>query len=69
MSDAFVGIDIGKFKFDVAVLTGTGTAKHRAFSNDQEGFEKLIAWLVSKGIEGPHFCMEATGRYGEKLAY
>ena len=45
MTDAFVGIDIGKFKFDVAVLSLQRRAKHRAFSNDQEGFDKLIAWL------------------------
>jgi transposase len=69
MSDAFVGIDIGKFKFDVAVLSPQIRTKHRAFSNDQEGFEKLVAWLESLGVDKPHFCMEATGRYGEQLAY
>lgn len=69
MSDAFVGIDIGKFKFDVAVLSKHTSTKHRAFSNDQEGFEKMIAWLESLGVVEPHLCMEATGRYGEELAY
>lgn len=69
MTDAFVGIDIGKFKFDVAVLSPQSRAKHRAFSNDLEGFAKLIAWLDSLGVDEPHFCMEATGRYGEQLAY
>ena len=69
MTDAFVGIDIGKFKFDVAVLSPQRRAKHRAFSNDQEGFDKLIAWLESLGVVEPHLCMEATGRYGEELAY
>ncbi|MBX9689936.1 MAG: transposase [Candidatus Obscuribacterales bacterium] len=70
MIDGFVGIDIGKFKFDVAVLSKHTTTKHRAFTNDQEGFEKLVAWLESDlSVFAAHFCMEATGRYGEQLAY
>ena len=70
MIDGFVGIDIGKFKFDVAVIPKNKTAKHRAFSNDRAGFEKLLAWLTEEtAVHAPHFCMEATGRYGEPLAY
>lgn len=70
MIDGFVGIDIGKFKFDVAVLSKHNPTKHRTFANDQEGFERLLLWLESElSVFEAHFCMEATGRYGEALAY
>lgn len=70
MIDGFVGIDIGKFKFDVAVLSKHSPTKHRTFTNEQEGFEKLLLWLEGELLvfEG-HFCIEATGRYGEQLAF
>ncbi|MBZ0187615.1 MAG: IS110 family transposase, partial [Candidatus Obscuribacterales bacterium] len=70
MTDVFVGIDIGKFKFDVAVVSKHSATKHRTFTNNQEGFEKLKSWLeLDLLVFEAHYCMEATGRYGEQLAY
>jgi len=62
-----LGIDIAKEKFDVR-LEVNGKAKKRQFSNSQDGFEKLAAWLKQLGVEDVHACMEATGTYGEALA-
>ena len=36
---AYLGIDISKLTFDVALLTQDKNPKHRKFSNDQDGFE------------------------------
>jgi hypothetical protein len=33
-----------------------------------QGFKKLTEWLESQGISHVKACMEATGRYGEKVA-
>lgn len=70
MIDASIGIDIGKFKFDAAVVSEYGPTKHRSFKNDPEGFKSLVDWIADDlFLFELHFCMEATGKYGEKLAY
>ncbi len=70
MIDGCIGIDIGKFKFDAAVVSTHGPTKHRTFKNDLEGFKNLVAWVADDlFLFELHFCMEATGKYGEKLAY
>lgn len=62
-----LGIDISKASFDGYVIN-EGQGKHKAFSNDPDGFEALKAWLSKLGVGQVHACMEATGRYGEALA-
>jgi transposase len=64
---AVLGIDIAKLSFDVALLVGK---KYycKKFNNTDAGFSKLIIWLQSKNITSAHACMEATGKYGLKLA-
>jgi transposase len=70
MIDAHVGIDIAKHKFDVACLPLDSPIKYRSFPNNPDGFENLILWLEGELFcFEPHFCMEATGRYGEQLAF
>ena len=70
MTDVFVGIDIGKFKFDVAIVSQQHKSMHREFQNNREGFKSLLKWLGKEVLDRePHFCMEATGRYGEALAF
>ncbi len=46
MSEAILGVDIAKRKFDVALLIN-GKLKHKVFSNNQEGFEELELWSRS----------------------
>lgn len=68
--DASVGIDIAKAKFDVTVLDMSNNPQHRTFTNDIEGFTAFTNWLaLDLFVFDPHFCMEATGRYGEALAH
>lgn len=67
ISTAFLGIDIAKKKFDVALLRD-GKFKTKVFENTNTGFEALVAWLNHQGTERVHACMEATGVLYEGLA-
>jgi transposase len=62
----FVGVDIAKDKFDVA-LQSNNTYTHQLFTNDLKGFQFFLSWLKQHTIH-PWICMEATGHYGEALA-
>lgn len=62
-----LGIDQSKSWFDVCLLCGKKPKKKR-FSNDEKGFRALSEWLVLQDVERVHASMEATGRYGNKLA-
>jgi len=64
-----LGIDIAKLKFDVCLMNTQGKLKHKIFSNTAAGFAQLAAWLSKQQVERTHVCMEATGAYGEALAY
>jgi transposase len=60
----YVGIDISKLTFDVA-LTKDNSYEHYQFSNDAKGFKKFVKLLGSE-----HCCvMEASGPYYLKLAF
>jgi transposase len=67
MSEAVLGIDIAKQKFDAALLVG-GRTKHKVCKNSTEGFETLRLWLEKQEVGKAHACLEATGNYGEDLA-
>jgi transposase len=67
MELSYVGIDLAKHKFDVALLVGEKT-KHKSCTNNPSGFEELSGWLKRQGVERAHVCMEATGSLYEKLA-
>lgn len=62
----FVGVDVSKGKFDVAI----DTDKHSlgaSFENNKAGFKRFMTWL-SKHCGRVWVCLEATGCYSEKLA-
>jgi transposase len=42
--------------------------KAQRFENNLRGFKRLCRWLSSLGHERVLACMEATGRYGDRLA-
>ena len=67
MNQAFLGIDISKKTFDVALLV-KNNVKNKKFNNNKQGFNKLLAWINNKEIILSQSCMEATGPYGEALA-
>jgi transposase len=67
MSEPILGVDIAKRKFDVALVTN-GKLKHKVFTNNQEGFEALLAWLQKQNVGHVHVCLEASSTYGDELA-
>lgn len=67
MSTMYLGIDIAKKKFDVALIIGE-KYKHKVFPNNEQGFQALIAWLALHGATSLHICMEATNQYYLLLA-
>lgn len=62
----FVGVDVAKDKFDVALQLGSLT-RQECFSNDSKGYQAFSKWL-SKFTTQPWVCMEATGHYSELIA-
>jgi len=70
MKDTFLGIDIAKDKFDICLLMGDSKLIGK-FDNKESGFHKLLSWLEKKKVDLTSIwaCMEATGKYGEDLAY
>ena len=69
MNRIVVGIDISKHKFDAAYMAVNQKWQQEAFDNSSQGFKIFIKWLEENKIEKCHGVMEATGRYGEDLAY
>ena len=67
MSECILGVDIAKKKFDGALLIN-GKLKHKVFTNNQEGFEALLAWLHKQNVDHTHVCLEASSTYGDELA-
>jgi transposase len=64
---AWLGIDIAKQKFDVALNWNT-RRRAKVFRNDAGGWQALLRWLKDLGVDQVHACLEATGRYGDGLA-
>ncbi len=62
----FVGIDISKLTFDVAILQD-GEYQHRHFDNNSGGFVRCLKWVKSFKTSAL-FCLEATGIYCLALA-
>jgi transposase len=65
---AFLGLDVSKAKFDVALLLPNGKFRSKVFSNDERGFAALQQWLLAHDAAEVHACMESTGSYHEALA-
>jgi transposase len=61
----YVGIDISKLTFDVAIKNDKGYYLHYKFSNDSGGFSSLLSFLNK---ENDTCIMEASGPYYLKLA-
>src|SRR4051794_14408246 len=64
---AWLGVDIAKQKFDVALNWKT-RRRAKVFRNDAEGWQALLRWLKDLGVDQVPACLEATGRYGDGLA-
>jgi transposase len=73
MQYVYLGIDIAKATFAVALLAESGVLLATSeFSNNDSGFRHLCQWYTKQLKSVPHHhlhaCMEATGRYGDELA-
>jgi transposase len=62
-----VGVDVSKKKFDLALLK-EAKYKHKVFTNNKQGHESVVKWLLKQGVETAHVCLESTNIYGEALA-
>ena len=66
---AWVGLDMAKQTFEACLRRPTGKPLNKAFDNHPAGFAKLLRWVHSLAPQARfHFCMEATGAYGQALA-
>lgn len=71
MEQSYLGIDISKSKFHVALQVHEkqhNKPKLKVFANNQSGFEQLAQWLQAQGAGQVHACLEATSTYGEAVA-
>ena len=66
--DGVLGIDIAKAKFNVTLLLASGARRRKTCANTPAGIDELQAWLQRHGGTRVHACLEATGRYGDRLA-
>jgi len=69
----FVGIDIASATFTICAGTAPWElmAKPVTFDNHEDGFTSFLGWLQEHSLSPDQtvVCMEATGVYGEGLAY
>jgi len=64
----YVGADISKDYYDVALMQAEDLVDEAQFDNTKEGFRQFGRWLKKRRSEDTHVVMEATGMYGEALA-
>lgn len=67
-NSTILGIDIAKDKFDVALFEDGQVLAKGHFPNNQPGFKALRTWLKKRAAKAVWVCIEATGRYSDKLA-
>jgi len=69
----FVGIDISldTYALSVGVEPWKVVGKTAEFDNNPDGYAAMLDWLDKRGVKAAQavVCMEATGVYGEELAY
>ena len=66
-SEACLGLDIAKAKFDACLLRGS-QLRHAQFDNTPAGVRQLRAWCAKLGAPTVLTVLEATGRYSELVA-
>ena len=68
MSIMALGIDVGKAKLYVCLMSGKQYQDAAVFENTEGGHQKLEQWLVEQAAQSAHICLEATGQYGYRVA-
>lgn len=64
--DSYLGIDVAKEKIHICLLL-ENKKFNKVYSNDEEGFKKLISFLNNKKTKSS-ICIEATGKFYIKIA-
>ena len=64
---AYIGIDIAKAKFDVAVNQAEQW-QFQSFPQGPDGIAAVQAWLTAQGVSTGVVCLEATNVYGDAVA-
>ena len=67
--DTVLGIDVSKATLDVLLRRAKQESLKGQFANDERGWQALAQWLRRHGGRQVHVCLEATGLYGEGVAY
>jgi len=69
----YLGIDISSESYaaSVGIEPWKIVGKTAEFANNPDGYGAMLAWLEQQGVQASQtiVCMEATGIYGEELAY
>lgn len=68
MSLPSLGIDIAKATFHACLLRDE-KLRHKVFTNNEAGYNQLLAWLSHHKVSRTHACLEATASYGDELAH
>jgi len=65
----FIGIDISKLTFDVAIITNNSSKGSYVFDNDPKGIKAFLRFLRNQKLilEDCLICMEHTGVYGKLI--
>lgn len=67
MDKVAVGIDVAKKTLDAVSVQGE-VSRHASFKNTEAGYAQMEKWLDKYEASALHFCLEATGQYGEGVA-
>ena len=67
--EAYLGIDVSKERLDVMLLGEEAVGQAAQFANNRAGFNRLHHFLKKRKLKSVHACLEATGRYGDDLAW
>ena len=68
MLTTILGIDIAKDTLAIELRRANSTPEQAEFKNILTDFKKLQRFLQHRAASPAHVCMEATGRYWERLA-
>lgn len=64
---AWLGIDVGKEKLDLCLLSESGS-EHSQVENNRKGYNQIQHWLKKRRVKEVRVCLEATGVYGLEVA-
>jgi hypothetical protein len=64
-----LGIDIAKLKFNVCLINSDGKLRPRSSPTLKLAVNNSHSGIAKQQVERVYACLEATGTYGERLAF